>query len=46
MYFRPLRWPTVLLVCTDLPCSVMDYEDTGYKALAVGDFSQAVFSGQ
>ena len=34
-YFNPLRWPTVLLVCTALHCSLMDYEDTGYKSLAV-----------
>ena len=45
-YFSPLRWPTVLLVCTALRCSLMDYEDTGHKSLAVGDFSQAVFGGQ
>ncbi|PUU72134.1 hypothetical protein B9Z19DRAFT_1139310 [Tuber borchii] len=42
-YFSPLRWPTVLLVCTALRCALMDYEDTGHKSLAVGDFSQAVF---
>jgi len=46
MYFRPLCWPTVLLVCTALRCSLMDYQDTGHKSLAVGDFSQAVFGGQ
>jgi len=46
MYFSPLRWPTVLLVCTALRWSLMDYEDTGYKSLGVGDFSQAVFGGQ
>jgi len=46
MYFSPLRWPTVLLVCTALHCSLIDYEDTGHKSLAVGDFSQAVFGGQ
>ena len=46
MYFSPLRWPTVLLVSTALRCSLMDYEDTGHKSLAVGDFSQAVFGGQ
>ena len=45
-YFNPLRWPTVLLMCTALRCSLMDYEDTGYKSLAVGDFSQTVFGGQ
>jgi len=45
MYFRPLRWPTVLLVCTALRCSLMDYKDTGHKSLEVGDFSQAVFGG-
>ena len=45
-YFNPLRWPTVLLVCTALCCSLMDYEDTGYKSLAVGNFSQTVFGGQ
>ncbi|KAG0638240.1 hypothetical protein HOY80DRAFT_1048520 [Tuber brumale] len=42
-YFSPLCWPTVLLVCTALRCSLMDYEDTGHKSLAVADFSQAVF---
>ena len=45
-YFSPLRWPTVLLVCTALRCSLMDYEETGHKSLAVGDFSQTVFGGQ
>ena len=44
-YFNPLRWPTVLLVCTALRGSLMDYEDRGYKSLAVGDFSQTVFGG-
>jgi len=46
IFFSPLRWPTVLLVGTALGCSLMDYEDTGHKSLAVGDFSQAVFGGQ
>jgi len=46
MYFSPRRWPTVLLVCTALRSSLMDYGDTGHKSLAVGDFSQAVFGGQ
>jgi len=46
MYFSPLRWPTVLLVCTSLRCSLMDYEDTGHKSFAVGDFSQGVFGSQ
>ncbi|KAG0125068.1 hypothetical protein HOY82DRAFT_617160 [Tuber indicum] len=42
-YFSPLRWPIVLLVYTALRCSLMDYEDTGQKSLAVGDFSQVMF---
>ena len=45
-YFNPQRWPKVLLVCTALRYSLMNYEDTGYKSLAVGDFSQTVFGGQ
>ena len=45
-YFSPLRWPTVLLVCTALRCSLMDYQETGHKSLALGDFSQTVFGGQ
>ena len=45
-YFKSLHWLTVLLVSTALCCSLMEYEDTGYKSLAVGDFSQAVFGGQ
>jgi len=45
-YFSPLRWPTVLLVCTALRCFLMDYEDTGHKSLAVADFSQTVFGGR
>jgi len=46
MYFSPLCWPTVLLMCTALRYSIMDYEDTGHKSLAVGDFSQAVVGGK
>jgi len=46
MYFSHLHWPTVLLVCTALRCSLIDSEDTGHKFLAVGDFSQAVFGSQ
>ncbi|KAG0643367.1 hypothetical protein HOY80DRAFT_1033408 [Tuber brumale] len=42
-YFSTLHWPTVLLVCTALRCSLMDYEDTGHKSIAVAVFSQAVF---
>ncbi|KAG0638798.1 hypothetical protein HOY80DRAFT_1076947 [Tuber brumale] len=42
-YFSPLHWLTVLLVCTALRCSLMDYKDTRHKSLAVADFSQAVF---
>ncbi|KAG0635011.1 hypothetical protein HOY80DRAFT_1058264 [Tuber brumale] len=42
-YFSPLRWPTVLLVCTALRCFLMDYKDTGHKSLAVADFSPAMF---
>ena len=30
-YFKPLRWPTVLLACTALRCSLMDYEATGHR---------------
>jgi len=44
-YCSPQRWPTVLLVCTALRSSLKDYEDTGDKSLAVGDFSQRVFGG-
>jgi len=46
MYFRPLRWPTVLLVCTALRSSLIAYQDTGHKSLVVEDCSQAVFGGQ
>jgi len=46
MYFSPLSWPTDLLVCTAVRCSLMDYQDTGHKSIVVGDFSQAVFGGQ
>ena len=44
-YFKPLRWPTVLLACTALRCALMDYEDTGCKSRTVADFSHAGFSG-
>ena len=45
-YFSPLRWPTILIVCTALRCLLMDYEETGHKSLVVRDFSQTVFGGQ
>ena len=44
-YFKPLRWPTVLLACTALRCALMDYEDTGRKSGTVADFSHTGFSG-
>ena len=44
-YFNPLRWPRVLLVCTTLCCSLMDFKDTRHKFLVVGDFLQTVFGG-
>jgi len=45
MYDSHLGWPTVLIVCTALRCSLMDYENGGHKFLAVGNVSQAVFGG-
>ena len=44
-YFKPLRWPTVLLASTALRCALMDYEDTGRKSGTVADFSHTGFSG-
>ena len=44
-YFKPLRWPTVLLACTALRCALMDNEDTGRKSGTVTDFSHTGFSG-
>ena len=44
-YFNPLCWPTVLLACTTLRCTLMDYEDTGRKNGTVADFSHTGFSG-
>ncbi|KAG0643779.1 hypothetical protein HOY80DRAFT_1032040 [Tuber brumale] len=44
-YFNPVGWPAVLLMCTALRCSLMDYEDKGYKSLTVVDFSKAIFGG-
>jgi len=45
-YFRPLRWPTVLVACSALRCALMDYEETGRRGGGVADFSHAVFSGK
>ena len=45
VYFKPLRWPTVLLACTPLRCALMDYEDTGRKSGTIADFSHTGFSG-
>ena len=45
VYFKPLRWPTVLLACTALRCALMDYEDTGRKSGTIADFSHTGFSG-
>ena len=42
-YFSPLLWPTILLVCTALRYFLMDYEESGHKSLAVGNFSEKVF---
>lgn len=44
-YFKPLRWPTVLLACTALRCALMDYEETGRRGGNVADFSHIGFSG-
>lgn len=44
-YFKPIRWPTVLLACTALRCALMDYEETGRRGGTVADFSSIGFSG-
>jgi hypothetical protein len=44
-YFKPLRWPTVLLACTALRCALMDYEETGRRGGAIAEFSSIGFSG-
>lgn len=44
-YFKPLRWPTVLLACTALRCALMDYEDTGRRGGVIAEFSGVGFSG-
>src|SRR5712671_6607801 len=45
-YFKPLRWPTILLTGTAMRCALMDYQDTGRRTAAVADFSHAGFHGK
>ena len=45
-YFKPLRWPTILLAGTAMRCALMDYLDMGRRTTTVADFLHTGFHGE